>query len=790
MDALGGAESADAVPESASPPEGAVAPAPMAGASFEEFDRMLSQKMGLDVEPRSADAFDLEFEHAQAELADRGRQLDAELAGGSQRPTAAGADGGGADGGSSARRSVFQRKKRTSPTADDAAQAPGLGAAPPPAAALAQTADVANGDTAAASQDPPKAKAKKPNAVAKPRRIKKDASAPGNQAAVGNQAVEVDPSPQLEASESKAGLSPQKIESSPQSSRPVLTESEDEDEDSPAAFLRSRQRAIADAEPEPEPEQRSVARVTSDETDEEPLFTDAITAVVSTTQQQQLADAQQQRRQSGKPWINPQQDAVLLVSLVQCAGLAFPPCKDELEDVYVTLQFGTQPTERSSTKFLMTEPKYNETFRFLITADVTVGAEALLTVDVRGQSSSGEDLSIGRAVLDLCEVFATSGEEGADWAGQSVQRDWRVSRAVDADSSLPTGQVTIGLKAVSIGAPPVRPVISLPEATTVRDEPPLPQGWETAVSTSTGETYYANMETGETTYDRPPNPEASDASQEDLADLQSLANAFEASTLDLSGAVATGAPDDAPKPTPRSVSRVRIDESFNKVDTPKSVRADASPPNRPTAQTGTSRSTSRGATATAAQSGDVYARLGSPTRQAWLGSPPRGKGAKGSSSAAFKAGGKAALLAANSKFLAAPVSPRKQGVRKVDATAVGDRLSSHRPKRHGEEAAHVLAGEHSAQWATRLGSPTREQRLQSPNRRPGVSQQGDGDNADGSSATLDLDKLRQELRELKLMALHERATRTTVSDDAIDRALEGDTPKGEDTTNPNRGTAR
>ena len=34
----------------------------------------------------------------------------------------------------------------------------------------------------------------------------------------------------------------------------------------------------------------------------------------------------------------------------------------------MTLQLGSQPTERSSTKFLMKEPRYRETFRFLVTA--------------------------------------------------------------------------------------------------------------------------------------------------------------------------------------------------------------------------------------------------------------------------------------------------------------------------------------------------------------------------------------------------------------------------------------
>ena len=331
--------------------------------------------------------------------------------------------------------------------------------------------------------------------------------------------------------------------------------------------------------------------------------------------------------------------------------------------------------------------------------------------------------------------------------------------------------MTLGLKAVSIGAPAVRVVDSLPEAASIQGD----------------------HNSGRPQFETP-SPEAS---REDLADLLSLANAFEASTLDLSAAD-SGRPEDTPpkegdhsapaKRTPRakSAQRVRIDESLNKIDTPKSEAR--------------------------AQDGGVYARLGSPTRQARLGSPtrqarlgspPRSKGGKGSN-AAFKAGGKAALLAANSKFLAAPVSPRKQAVRRVDATAVGDRydlvpcslllapwhfprvnltshlavggrLSSHRPKRHGEEAAHVLAGEHSAQWATRLGSPTREQRLQSPNRR--AASQGDGDKPAGAagstgSAAFDVDRLRQELRSLKLMALHERATRTKVTDDAIERALE------------------
>lgn len=64
--------------------------------SFEEFDRMLSQQMGLQESPQpKPTAFDLEF--AQTELKDKGRQLDAELAG---------------EGGSSARRSLFQRKRR------------------------------------------------------------------------------------------------------------------------------------------------------------------------------------------------------------------------------------------------------------------------------------------------------------------------------------------------------------------------------------------------------------------------------------------------------------------------------------------------------------------------------------------------------------------------------------------------------------------------------------------------------------------------------------------------------
>ena len=65
--------------------------------SFEEFDRMLSQQMGLQESPQpQPTAFDLEF--AQAELKGKERQLDAELAG---------------EGGSSARRSLFQRKRRS-----------------------------------------------------------------------------------------------------------------------------------------------------------------------------------------------------------------------------------------------------------------------------------------------------------------------------------------------------------------------------------------------------------------------------------------------------------------------------------------------------------------------------------------------------------------------------------------------------------------------------------------------------------------------------------------------------
>ena len=219
---------------------------------------------------------------------------------------------------------------------------------------------------------------------------------------------------------------------------------------------------------------------------------------------------------------------------------------------------------------------------------------------------------------------------------QSIQRDWRISRAVDEDSSLASGQVTLGLKAVSIGAPAVRVVDSLPEAASIQGD----------------------HNSGRPQFETP-SPEAS---QEDLADLLSLANAFEASTLDLSAAD-SGLPEDTPPKEgdhsaparAKSAQRVRIDESLNKIDTPKSEAR--------------------------AQDGGVYARLGSPTRQARLGSPtrqarlgspPRSKGGKGSN-AAFKAGGKAALLAANSKFLAAPVSPRKQAARRVDATAVGDR---------------------------------------------------------------------------------------------------------------------
>ena len=122
----------------------------------------------------------------------------------------------------------------------------------------------------------------------------------------------------------------------------------------------------------------------------------------------------------------------------------------------------------------------------------------------------------------------------------------------------------------------------------------------------------------------------------------------------------------------------------------------------------------------------------------------------------------------------------------------------------------MLAGEHASQWANRLGSPTRQARIGSPERGRTA--------AAASGGELDMDKLRQELRELKLMALRtslrhifchhrvdfsslvsffafacayglttigcirlagadDRAKQCKVSDGEIDKALEGDTPK-------------
>ena len=52
------------------------------------------------------------------------------------------------------------------------------------------------------------------------------------------------------------------------------------------------------------------------------------------------------------------------------------------------------------------------------------------------------------------------------------------------------------------GPPPV-PAAAVPE---VASEKKLPAGWETAVSRSSGDTYYVNTATGETTYDFPTDP--------------------------------------------------------------------------------------------------------------------------------------------------------------------------------------------------------------------------------------------------------------------------------------------
>jgi hypothetical protein len=53
---------------------------------------------------------------------------------------------------------------------------------------------------------------------------------------------------------------------------------------------------------------------------------------------------------------------------------------------------------------------------------------------------------------------------------------------------------------VAVDAPPPAPVEGAAAA------PPLPEGWETAVSRSTGDVYYVNQLTGESTYDFPTGP--------------------------------------------------------------------------------------------------------------------------------------------------------------------------------------------------------------------------------------------------------------------------------------------
>ena len=119
------AEAANAPASDPSEAAGAPAPLSFAGLTPEEFDRQLSEQMGLEVSPTERQgAFDIERAAAEADA--RGRQLDEELAGNAGGGSAAEASRGatvspepegGGGGGGSARRSVFQRKKRTSPTA-------------------------------------------------------------------------------------------------------------------------------------------------------------------------------------------------------------------------------------------------------------------------------------------------------------------------------------------------------------------------------------------------------------------------------------------------------------------------------------------------------------------------------------------------------------------------------------------------------------------------------------------------------------------------------------------------